>query len=97
MNFVMYAFNNHVKVLRNVTPIDLLAQSEVLSDGVIVVVLHNVTPIDGRIYKSAPTIFINHMAHSGSICAMTVLFQQPHIGLLITAAHRIRLIFKVQW
>ena len=30
----------------------------------------------GRIYKSAPTVFINYMAHSGSICAMTVLFQQ---------------------
>ena len=35
-----------VKVLNNVTPIDLLAQSAVLSDGVVVKVLSNVTPID---------------------------------------------------
>ncbi len=40
MHFVMYAFNNHVKVLHNVTPIDLLAQSAVLSDRVVVAVLH---------------------------------------------------------
>ena len=33
----------------------------------------------GRIYKSAPTVFINYMAHSGSICAMTILFQQSHV------------------
>ena len=35
MPFVMHAFNNHVEVLHNVTPIDLLAQSAVLSDGVV--------------------------------------------------------------
>ena len=40
MHFVMYAFNNHVKVLQNVTPIDLLAQLAVLSDGVVVACLH---------------------------------------------------------
>ncbi len=44
MHFVMHAFNNHVRVLHNVTPIDLLVQSAVLSDGVVVVVLHKVTP-----------------------------------------------------
>ncbi len=43
MHFVMYAFSNHVGVLNTVTPIDLLAQSVVLSDGVVVRVLHNVT------------------------------------------------------
>ena len=35
MHFVMHAFNNHVKVLHSVTPIDLLAQSAILSDGVV--------------------------------------------------------------
>ena len=36
MHFVMHAFNNHVEVLHNVTPIDLPAQLAVLSDGVVV-------------------------------------------------------------
>ena len=36
----------------------------------------------GRIYKSAPTVFINYMAHSGSICAMTILFQQSHVRVI---------------
>ena len=40
MHFVMHSFNNHVEVPYNVTPIDLLAQSAVLSDRVVVVVLH---------------------------------------------------------
>ena len=40
MHFVMHMFSNHVKVLRDVTPIDLLVQSAVLSDGVVVKVLH---------------------------------------------------------
>ncbi len=44
MHFVIHVFNNHIKVLHNVTPIDLLVQSAVLSDGVVVAVLHNVTP-----------------------------------------------------
>ena len=35
MHFVMYAFSNHAVVLCHVTPIDLLAQSVVLSDGVV--------------------------------------------------------------
>ncbi len=30
MHFVMHAFNNHVGILHNVTPIDLLGQSAVL-------------------------------------------------------------------
>ncbi len=40
MHFVMHEFNNHVKVLHDVTPIDLLAQSAVLSDGVVVACLY---------------------------------------------------------
>ena len=36
VHFVMYAFSNHAVVLHNVTPIDLLAQSAILSDGVVV-------------------------------------------------------------
>ena len=43
MHFVIYAFSNHVGVLNTVTPIDLLVQSAVLSDRVVVRVLHNVT------------------------------------------------------
>ena len=35
MHFVMSAFSHHVEVLHNVTPIDLPAQSAVLSDGVV--------------------------------------------------------------
>ena len=30
MHFAMYAFSNHVQILHNVTPIDLLVQSAVL-------------------------------------------------------------------
>ena len=41
MHFVMSAFSNHAVVLHNVTiPIDLPVQSAILSDGVVVVVLH---------------------------------------------------------
>ena len=40
MHFVMYAFSNHVGVLHNVTLIDLLDQSAVLSDGVVAEYLH---------------------------------------------------------
>ena len=36
----MHAFSNHAVVLYNVTPIDLLAQSAVLSDGVVVSYLY---------------------------------------------------------
>ena len=46
MHFVMYAFSNHAVVLHNVTPIDLSAQSAVLSDGVVVACLQRVTPLD---------------------------------------------------
>ena len=42
MHFVIYASSNHGKGLHNVTPIDLLAQSAVLSDGVVVPCLHEV-------------------------------------------------------
>ena len=41
----MYAFSNHAVVLHNVTPIDLLAQSAVLSDGVVVSYLHQSIPL----------------------------------------------------
>ena len=46
MHFAMYAFSNHAVVLHNVTPIDLPAQSAVLSDGVVVACLykHSVGP-----------------------------------------------------
>ncbi len=40
MHFVIHGFSNHFEVLHDVTPIDLLDQSAVLSDGVVVVVLH---------------------------------------------------------
>ena len=57
MHFVMYAFSNRVGVLHNVTPIDLLAQSVVLSDGVVVKVLNNVTPID--LLAQSAVLFFN--------------------------------------
>ena len=41
MHFVMHAFSNHVKVLHNVTPIDLLVQSAILSDGVVFLRTHH--------------------------------------------------------
>ena len=40
VHFAMHAFSNHAVVLHNVTPIDLPAQSAVLSDGVVASVLH---------------------------------------------------------
>ena len=45
MHFVIHVFSNHAEVLNSVTPIDLLDQSAVLSDGVMAAILHNVTPI----------------------------------------------------
>ncbi len=57
MDFVMYAFSNHVMVLNDVTPIDLLVQSAVLSDGVVVKVLNNVTPID--LLAQSAVLFFN--------------------------------------
>ncbi len=33
----------------------------------------------GRTCESAPTVCVNLMAHSGYVCAMAVLFQQPHL------------------
>ena len=47
MHFVMHAFNNHVEVLHNVTPFVLLQQMAVLSDGVVVEVLHQQFPSCG--------------------------------------------------
>ena len=41
MHFVIHVFSNHVMVLHDVTPIDLLDQSAVLSDEVVVEVLKN--------------------------------------------------------
>ena len=41
MHFVMHAFNNHVMLLHNVTPIDLLVQSAILSDRVVFLCTHH--------------------------------------------------------
>ena len=41
MHFVMYSFSNHIEVLHNVTPIDLLDQSAVLSDRVVFLRTHH--------------------------------------------------------
>ncbi len=67
MHFVMYASSNHVEVLHNVTPVDLLAQSAVLSDGVVVSgsAQGNSPPLEGWQAKPdgvvfcVPTIFIS--------------------------------------
>ena len=53
MHFVMHAFNNHVEVLHNVTPFVLLQQMAVLSDGVVVVVLHQQFPSCGGVAGEA--------------------------------------------
>ena len=45
MHFVMHASSNHAVVLCNVTPIDLPAQSAVLSDGVVAACLHQSIPL----------------------------------------------------
>ena len=44
MHFVMQASSNHAVVLHNVTPLDLLAQVAVLSDGVVASYQHQNTP-----------------------------------------------------
>ena len=46
MHFVMSAFSNHAVVLHNVTPVDLLVQSAVLSDGVVASYLHKLVPVN---------------------------------------------------
>ena len=33
-------------------------------------------------------VFVNSMAHSGSVCAITVLFQQPHLSMSFTIGAR---------
>ena len=43
-HFVMHAFSNHVEVLHSVTPIVLLQQTAVLSDGVVVACLYKYVP-----------------------------------------------------
>ncbi len=50
MHFVIHVFSNHVMVLHDVTPIDLLGQSAVLSDGVVVARLYrqSIYPFDLR-------------------------------------------------
>ena len=51
-HFVRHAFNNHVKVLHDVTPLDLLAQVAVLSDGVVAECLqrHSAGPLKKHRY-----------------------------------------------
>ena len=43
-HFVMHAFSNHVEVLHSVTPIVLLQQTAVLSDGAVVACLYKYVP-----------------------------------------------------
>ena len=55
MHFVMHAFSNHVEVLHNVTPLDLLVQVAVLSDGVVASYLHPAIPLLWRGGGRSPT------------------------------------------
>ena len=55
MHFVMHVFNNHVEVLHNVTPFVLLQQMAVLSDRVVVEVLHQLIPLLWRGGGRSPT------------------------------------------
>ena len=68
MHFVMYEFSNQVKVVRNVTPIDLLVQSAVL----FVQRLNFRADMQIRPYR-----FHKLYGAGGYVCAMAVLFQQP--------------------
>ncbi len=74
MHFVMYAFSNHVEILHNVTPIDLLAQSAVLSDGVVVKVLNTVTLID--LLAQSAVLFFNSLMLAPLRC-MKYFFNSP--------------------
>ncbi len=80
MHFVMHAFNNHVKVLHDVTPIDLLVQSAVLSDGVFVPYLHNLIPLLWRDVR--PMHFVMHAFNNH----VKVLHDVTPIDLLVQSA-----------
>ena len=60
MHFVMSAFSNHDVVLHNVTPLDLLAQVAVLSDGVVASFLHKSIPLLWRGDKRSLTGWLCH-------------------------------------
>ena len=70
MPFVMHAFNNHVEVLQNVTPIDLLAQSVVLSDGVVFCVPTIFTPNNYH----APLGFDSHLPSTCTILCVDTTY-----------------------
>ena len=77
MHFVIYAFSSHVEVLHSVTPIDLLAQSAVLSDGVVfcvptIFILAN---------RHAPSNYANHLSSTCKIlCVDTTRTQTASRG-----------------
>ncbi len=78
MHFVIHVFSNHFEVLHDVTPIDLLDQSAVLSDGVVASCLHKQTFIH--------LIYANHcrgglacppygtVPHNSTACATQLWF-----------------------
>ena len=69
MHFAMYAFSNHVQVLHNVTPIDLLVQSAVLFS------------LTGWLCRGAvEKVSTNRRAVHSPPSEGQILFQQRHIS-----------------
>ena len=88
-HFAMHAFSNHVVVLHNVTPIDLLAQSVVLSDGVVVAVLYQSIPLlwrGGRPKHFAMHAFSNHVVVLHNVTPIDLLAQSVVLSDGVVAA-----------
>ena len=93
MHSVMHAFNNHVKVLHDVTPIDLLAQSAVLSDGVVVACLHQLIPLlwrGGRLMHSVMHAFNNHVKVLHDVTPIDLLAQSAVLSdeMVVSCLHK---------
>ena len=93
-HFVMFAFSNHVEVLHSVTPIDLLVQSAVLSDGVVVAVLHQIIPLlwrGGKHKHFVMSAFSNHVEVLHSVTPIDLLVQSAVLsdGVVAAVLHQI--------
>ena len=77
MHFVMHVFNNHVRVLHGVTPIDLLVQSAVLSDGVVFCVLNIFTSTNHTVYHIFDTVRRECRKAPYSLCQNHIMIRRP--------------------
>ena len=94
MHFVMHAFSNHVKVLHNVTPLDLLAQVAVLSDGVVVACLHQLIPLlwrGGGLMHFVMHAFSNHVKVLHNVTPLDLLAQVAVLsdGVVVACLHQL--------